>query len=243
MGVSTAAAVRRRRHALEGRPGSRPAPRRATSAGSPTATRASPARSPSSTPAAARSRTWPTPSRSATRRWRMLLTDVKGAPGAAQALAPALTVASPARRRRPAQRIQAVQQDQDRLIDAAETFAKNRADRLKPGLPPRRPRPGRLRRRRRRPRRPADRGQGPPRAGRRARRRRRLRRPPRSTPPPTSRTCSRWPRRRRRSRWPSRRSDARETSGFGVRVRSLHRRRRPTTPARTSPAPMAARSM
>ena len=31
----------------------------------------------------------------------------------------------------PAQRIQSVEQDQDRLIDAAETFAKNRADRLK----------------------------------------------------------------------------------------------------------------
>jgi murein DD-endopeptidase MepM/ murein hydrolase activator NlpD len=60
----------------------------------------------------------------------LLLTDVKGAPGAAQALLPDLAVASPPDAT-PAQRIQNVQQDQDRLIDAAETFAKNRADRLK----------------------------------------------------------------------------------------------------------------
>jgi murein DD-endopeptidase MepM/ murein hydrolase activator NlpD len=60
----------------------------------------------------------------------MLLTDLKGAPGAAQALLPALAIDSPAQAS-PAQRIQNVQQDQDRLIDAAETFAKNRADRLK----------------------------------------------------------------------------------------------------------------
>ena len=60
----------------------------------------------------------------------LLLTDLKGAPGAAQALMPELAVASPAQAT-PAERIQTVQQDQDRLIDAAETFAKNRADRLK----------------------------------------------------------------------------------------------------------------
>jgi murein DD-endopeptidase MepM/ murein hydrolase activator NlpD len=60
----------------------------------------------------------------------MLLTDIKGAPGAAAAILPALAVATPAQAS-PAQRIQDVQQDQDRLIDAAETFAKNRADRLK----------------------------------------------------------------------------------------------------------------
>lgn len=60
----------------------------------------------------------------------LLLTDLRGAPGAAQALMPALAVASPAQAS-PAQRIQTVQQDQDRLIDAAEVFAKNRADRLK----------------------------------------------------------------------------------------------------------------
>jgi murein DD-endopeptidase MepM/ murein hydrolase activator NlpD len=60
----------------------------------------------------------------------LLLTDLKGAPGAAQALMPELAVSSPAQAT-PAERIQNVQQDQDRLIDAAETFAKNRADRLK----------------------------------------------------------------------------------------------------------------
>jgi len=60
----------------------------------------------------------------------MLLTDMKGQPGAAQALAPSLTPVDDAQAS-PAQRIQTVQQDQDRLIDEAETFAKNRADRLK----------------------------------------------------------------------------------------------------------------
>jgi len=60
----------------------------------------------------------------------LLLTDIKSAPGAADALLPTLAVSTPAQAS-PAQRIQDVQQDQDRLIDAAETFAKNRADRLK----------------------------------------------------------------------------------------------------------------
>jgi len=59
----------------------------------------------------------------------LLLTDLRGAPGAAQALAPAL--ASPPTHGSPAQRIEAVQNDQERLIDAAETFAKSRADRLR----------------------------------------------------------------------------------------------------------------
>ncbi len=60
----------------------------------------------------------------------LMLTDLKGAPGAAQALLPALAMTGPAQAS-PAQRIETVEQDQDRLIDAAETFAKNRADRLK----------------------------------------------------------------------------------------------------------------
>jgi len=60
----------------------------------------------------------------------MLLTDLKGQPGAAQALAPALQPVADVQAS-PAQRIQQVEQDQDRLIDEAETFAKNRADRLK----------------------------------------------------------------------------------------------------------------
>jgi murein DD-endopeptidase MepM/ murein hydrolase activator NlpD len=60
----------------------------------------------------------------------LLLTGLKGAPGVAQALAPALS-ASKLLAASPIQKLQSVQQDQDRLIDAAETFAKNRADRLK----------------------------------------------------------------------------------------------------------------
>ena len=60
----------------------------------------------------------------------VLLTDVKGEPGAAQALAPALQVQNDTQAS-PAQRIQSVEQDQDRLINEAESFAKNRADRLK----------------------------------------------------------------------------------------------------------------
>jgi murein DD-endopeptidase MepM/ murein hydrolase activator NlpD len=60
----------------------------------------------------------------------LLLTDLKGAPGAAQALLPALAVQTPAQAT-PQERIASVEQDQNRLIDAAETFAKNRADRLR----------------------------------------------------------------------------------------------------------------
>ena len=60
----------------------------------------------------------------------MLLTDLKGAPGAAQALIPVLDKPG-GQGGSPAQRIEAVQADQDRLIDAAETFAKSRADRLR----------------------------------------------------------------------------------------------------------------
>ena len=60
----------------------------------------------------------------------MLLTNLKGSPGAAEALTPILARQAPAHAT-PTQRIQTVEQDQDRLIDAAETFAKNRADRLR----------------------------------------------------------------------------------------------------------------
>jgi murein DD-endopeptidase MepM/ murein hydrolase activator NlpD len=59
----------------------------------------------------------------------LLLSDLKGAPGATQAMMPALTTQPT--QGSPAQRIQAVEQNQDRLIDAAETYAKSRADRLK----------------------------------------------------------------------------------------------------------------
>lgn len=60
----------------------------------------------------------------------LLLTDFKGVPGAQAALAPAkprlLAANSGAM-----QRIQATRLDQDRLIDAAESFAKSRAERLR----------------------------------------------------------------------------------------------------------------
>ena len=58
----------------------------------------------------------------------MLVSDFRGVPGAAQALQtakPRLPGASPV------ERIQATRMDQERLIDAAETFAKSRAERLR----------------------------------------------------------------------------------------------------------------
>ena len=62
----------------------------------------------------------------------MLLTEVKGEPGVAQALGPAIrrtaiapTGASPMRR------IELVRASQERLIDAADNFARGRADRLR----------------------------------------------------------------------------------------------------------------
>jgi murein DD-endopeptidase MepM/ murein hydrolase activator NlpD len=59
----------------------------------------------------------------------LLLTEAKGAPGAAQALAPAVLAAAPDAD--PLSGVRAVEQDQDRLIARAETFAKSRADRLR----------------------------------------------------------------------------------------------------------------
>jgi len=58
----------------------------------------------------------------------LLVSDFKGVPGAAEALTvakPRLLAASPV------QRIQATRMDQERLIDAAESFAKSRAERLR----------------------------------------------------------------------------------------------------------------
>ena len=62
----------------------------------------------------------------------MLLTDVKGAPGLTQALAPTIQRAShvPAGTS-PMRRIELVRASQERLIDAADNFAKSRADRLR----------------------------------------------------------------------------------------------------------------
>ncbi len=58
-----------------------------------------------------------------------LLTDIKGAPGAASALAPVQATAL--QDRSPAAQIQAVQADQERMVAAAEGLARTRADRLK----------------------------------------------------------------------------------------------------------------
>src|SRR5258706_471241 len=60
----------------------------------------------------------------------MLLTGMNGAPGAQAALSPAVA-GPPSARATPLQRIVSVRNDQERLIAAAETFAKNRADRLR----------------------------------------------------------------------------------------------------------------
>ncbi len=60
----------------------------------------------------------------------LLLTDMKSAPGAAQALLPVLQ-AEPPPRGSPQQQIHALEVDQDRLIAATETYAKSRADRLR----------------------------------------------------------------------------------------------------------------
>jgi len=61
----------------------------------------------------------------------MLLTDIKGAPGAAQALAPTIEKASNIPAASPMRRIELVRAGQERLIDAADDFAKTRADRLR----------------------------------------------------------------------------------------------------------------
>ncbi|WP_307345839.1 peptidoglycan DD-metalloendopeptidase family protein [Caulobacter ginsengisoli] len=58
----------------------------------------------------------------------MLLSDFKSAPGAMAALAPASPRLGS---ESPLERIQDTRMDQDRLIDAAETFAKTRAERLR----------------------------------------------------------------------------------------------------------------
>ncbi|MDP3855535.1 M23 family metallopeptidase [Phenylobacterium sp.] len=62
----------------------------------------------------------------------MLLSDIKDAPGVATALAPTIRKASniPATVS-PMRRIELVRAGQERLIDAADTFAKTRADRLR----------------------------------------------------------------------------------------------------------------
>jgi murein DD-endopeptidase MepM/ murein hydrolase activator NlpD len=62
----------------------------------------------------------------------MLLTEIKGAPGVSEALTPTIQQAShPQPGANPMRRIELVQASQERLIDAADNFAKGRADRLR----------------------------------------------------------------------------------------------------------------
>jgi murein DD-endopeptidase MepM/ murein hydrolase activator NlpD len=61
----------------------------------------------------------------------LLLTDLKGAPGAAQALTPAINRALASNDPNPAHRVEMVRVSQEQLLDAADTFAKSRADRLR----------------------------------------------------------------------------------------------------------------
>jgi murein DD-endopeptidase MepM/ murein hydrolase activator NlpD len=62
----------------------------------------------------------------------MLLTDMKGAPGAAQALTPAINRALASNPdASPLRRIEMVRVGQEQLLEAADTFAKSRADRLR----------------------------------------------------------------------------------------------------------------
>lgn len=59
----------------------------------------------------------------------LLLSGLKGAPGAAQAIAPAVHLTGAPLN--PASRIEMVQLSQDQLLDAADTYAKSRAERLR----------------------------------------------------------------------------------------------------------------
>ncbi|HZZ69776.1 MAG TPA: peptidoglycan DD-metalloendopeptidase family protein [Phenylobacterium sp.] len=61
----------------------------------------------------------------------MLLTDMKGAPGAAAALTPVIDKVAASSDRDPAHIVAAVTASQEQLLDAADSFAKSRADRLR----------------------------------------------------------------------------------------------------------------
>jgi murein DD-endopeptidase MepM/ murein hydrolase activator NlpD len=61
----------------------------------------------------------------------LLLTDMKGAPGAVEALTPALHPAAAPGAANPVARIERVQLSQDQLLEAADSFAKSRAERLR----------------------------------------------------------------------------------------------------------------
>jgi murein DD-endopeptidase MepM/ murein hydrolase activator NlpD len=71
----------------------------------------------------------------------LLLTDLKGAPGAAEALTPAINQALLTSGAAPARRVEMVRVGQEQLLDAADSFAKSRAERVRlafrmAGLPP-----------------------------------------------------------------------------------------------------------
>jgi murein DD-endopeptidase MepM/ murein hydrolase activator NlpD len=61
----------------------------------------------------------------------LLLTDMKATPGAAQALTPAINKALTSTDPNPVHRVEMVRVSQEQLLDAADTFAKSRADRLR----------------------------------------------------------------------------------------------------------------
>lgn len=62
----------------------------------------------------------------------LLLTDMKGAPGAAEALTPAITRAlAQGEDASPVRRVEQVRIGQEQLLEAADSFAKGRADRLR----------------------------------------------------------------------------------------------------------------
>jgi murein DD-endopeptidase MepM/ murein hydrolase activator NlpD len=61
----------------------------------------------------------------------LLLTDLKGSPGAAEALTPAINRALASETRNPARRVEMVRIGQEQLLEAADSFAKSRADRLR----------------------------------------------------------------------------------------------------------------
>lgn len=61
----------------------------------------------------------------------LLLTDIKGAPGAAEALTPAINRALASQDASPVRRVEQVRIGQEQLLDAADSFSKSRADRLR----------------------------------------------------------------------------------------------------------------
>ncbi len=61
----------------------------------------------------------------------MLLTDMKGTPGAAEALTPVITKALTSKDQSPERIVETVRVSQEQILDVADTFAKSRADRLR----------------------------------------------------------------------------------------------------------------